>query len=729
MRPFGPLLLLAVLAPAASSLAEQTVCSPLPADNDTLAASGLLVLDLLSGGEPFVVRLSSAGVGGADAIVHRNAQAGDTVATSITQLELSGFHPRTGTLHLRKSPTLLSTGEIREIVKDGACAFVHGESFFDVFIELDSGGSGETWHNLAPLRVDARQTRLPAVNERFESPVAGNVTLVDKVTGQPRALVFFQRLHLGPAFPPPGIDCFDVDFSAHVNLTAPGVATTLSGSGAAAIAHGAMLPRFCSVSELPCQSEANCPGTFNVCEPPGIETELLDLEVTGTHGSLGNWEIGVIPAAGDSNCCAEQTTPGCSDPECAEIVCAADPSCCTVQWDNLCADLAGADPICEPGCFNANAPHSKGEVQSVSTARTYPASSFASAFVLIETQFHGDFQSPGIDPVRVQSAGPLTNLPPDPGTEYPQTDASDPLVRPDQAAAGSVTDAGFFLRLPRDCEPPPPAGADCLDSTFEITLDLPACAVETLAFSGSLRLLRDAPQDPGGQGVEGIDALLSLGSFTATSPCAGPLTLRLSPTIASTGRIESLAVEEFHPASSFFDVFFELEGPGGTLHGGPLRITATWNAIPPDPGEILEGPDAPVDLLDSADAHVGDLLGFRAEIAAALPCPPSSLASIRLGPAKDDLAVAPSGAAAGVGYDVVRGELFFLHATQGGFITAQCLQTDGGPSLDDTELPDPDRAFYYVARGGFGAYDATWNSGGPAQQGDRDQKIFTPPCP
>lgn len=728
MRPLPPLLLLALLAPGANTRGEETVCPAFPAADDTSGANGLLVLDLLSGGEPFVVRLSSAGGGGADAIVHRNAQSGDTIGTSITQLQLSGFHPRTGTLLLRKSPTLLSTGQITEIVKDGSCAFVHGESFFDVFIELDKGS--ETWRNLDPLRVDARQTRVPAVDERFESPVAGSVTLFDKATGQPRALVLYQRLHWAPAFPPPGIDCFDVDFSADVNLTAPGVVTTLSGSGAAAIAHGAIV-RFCSVTGVPCVSEAACPGAINVCEPPGVETEMLDLEIAGTHGSLGSWEIGVIPASGDSNCCAEHPAPGCSDPDCEDVVCAADPSCCTVQWDNLCAGVAGNDPVCEPGCFNPDAPHSTGEVQSVTTPRTYPANSFVSLFVLIETQFHGDFQSPGIDPVKVQvqSATPLTNLPPDPNTQYSQTAASDPLARPDQTAAGSITNTFFFLRLPHDCEPPPAPGADCLDSTVEITLDLPACPIETLTFSGSMRLLRDAPQDPGGNGVERIDTLLAEGAFTATSPCAGPLTLRLSPQSASTGRIESLAAEEFHPAGSFLDVFFDLERPGGTLHGGPLRITSTWNATPPDPGEIFQGPAAPVDLLDSGGAHVGDLLNLRAEVDASLPCPPNSLAWIRLGPMKDDLTLAPEGAAGGVGYDVVRGELFFLHATQGGFITAQCLQTDGGPSLEDTELPDPDRAFYYVARGGFGTYDATWNSGGPSQQGDRDQKIFTPPCP
>ena len=77
----------------------------------------------------------------------------------------------------------------------------------------------------------------------------------------------------------------------------------------------------------------------------------------------------------------------------------------------------------------------------------------------------------------------------------------------------------------------------------------------------------------------------------------------------------------------------------------------------------------------------------------------------------------------GVEYDVVRGDLSALIASDGSFASATCLGSNVGPGVSDTDSPPSGDGFYYVARDGFQAFEGTWNSPGPAQQGDRDGAI------
>lgn len=48
---------------------------------------------------------------------------------------------------------------------------------------------------------------------------------------------------------------------------------------------------------------------------------------------------------GDSDCCIDNGTPGCDDPDCQQAVCDFDPFCCDSTWDDICAghaaDLCG----------------------------------------------------------------------------------------------------------------------------------------------------------------------------------------------------------------------------------------------------------------------------------------------------------------------------------------------------------------------------------------------------
>lgn len=55
-------------------------------------------------------------------------------------------------------------------------------------------------------------------------------------------------------------------------------------------------------------------------------------------------------AGGNSDCCINNGTPGCSDATCQAIICAADGFCCNTSWDQICADAATANGTCAPGC-------------------------------------------------------------------------------------------------------------------------------------------------------------------------------------------------------------------------------------------------------------------------------------------------------------------------------------------------------------------------------------------
>jgi hypothetical protein len=84
------------------------------------------------------------------------------------------------------------------------------------------------------------------------------------------------------------------------------------------------------------------------------------------------------------------------------------------------------------------------------------------------------------------------------------------------------------------------------------------------------------------------------------------------------------------------------------------------------------------------------------------------------------------------GYDVVRGNLTILRDTGGDFTAAieVCLADDAASSpLEDAGTLRPGEAVFYLVRAD--GCSGSWNSGGPAQQGDRDPEIAASPaaCP
>jgi hypothetical protein len=675
-------------------------------------------------GEPFVVRLSSAGL--PDAQVQRSAQVLNTIETELLQLDLAGFHPRVGPILLTESPSLPSIGEIGEVVLNESCELVDGKSFFDVFVEIELPNLGETWISQSPIRIESRIAGLPFQATRFEIPFVDPVILEDEASGESRGALLYTLHHADPPFPPAGPDCSDALLTADVELFSPATTVNLIGFGPAAVQRTETIPGgFCLISAGACDDDGDCSQAFDICVRQQIDTETFQFDVGGFDAVLGSWQMSVIPGLGDSDCCEDHATPGCSDPVCESLICGMDPFCCSVEWDILCASLAESEPSCANNCLDPDAAPSLGTVQSIDLDRTYPATSSVDLFLRLESAQQSAMHNEV--PLALAASAPLANLPPDPGSVFEYMAAPITLFSDAGTLLGQISNVAHTVQPPVDCVLPPLAADSCFDSRILIEWSLPPCPTESLWLAGHARVLRDDPAPAPGLGQDVIQTLLARGEFSGVSGCSGPLTLRAASSAASTGAVGSLTPEEFFPADAFFDVFVEIETGAGTLTGGPVGIATSVNALPPDAGELYFGSGATVDLLDESMTVVGEILGLDHEIQQQAACPADSGATVVFtGPTRDEFYVGIPRGGGGVEYDVVRGDLSALIASDGSFASATCLFSNVGPSVSDTDTPVSGDGFYYVARDGFQAFDGTWNSPGPAQQNDRDGAI--PAC-
>lgn len=177
-------------------------CPPLPPGNDVFPANGKWVIEFLAPipSPPEIARFSSEGL--PDTGVHRSLQVGDTIDQELRELNLSGPSPFLGPVVLRLAPFPASAGRILGVVQDPTtCELVYGDSFFDVFLEIDVPAQGETWFNPDPLRMRRIIHELPPKDEPFEVETAAPVLFFDKLTGTPRAAVRYLLDHADAPFP------------------------------------------------------------------------------------------------------------------------------------------------------------------------------------------------------------------------------------------------------------------------------------------------------------------------------------------------------------------------------------------------------------------------------------------------------------------------------------------------------------------------------------------------
>jgi hypothetical protein len=113
---------------------------------------------------------------------------------------------------------------------------------------------------------------------------------------------------------------------------------------------------------------------------------------------------------------------------------------------------------------------------------------------------------------------------------------------------------------------------------------------------------------------------------------------------------------------------------------------------------------------------------------------PSGTTTLMLDRSGPDAVLAWDPVAGGAGYDVVGGPLAFLVATAGNFrlATSRCLGNDiGALTTSDAAIPAPGDCLWYLVRGVTCGGVATYDSGGPSQQGSRDAEVAdaNPSCP
>jgi len=163
------------------------------------------------------------------------------------------------------------------------------------------------------------------------------------------------------------------------------------------------------------------------------------------------------------------------------------------------------------------------------------------------------------------------------------------------------------------------------------------------------------------------------------------------------------------------------------LRAGPLHLTTTVGGLPFPAGETYYHTGPAVPLTNGGGQPVGEILEAQLEITGSVACATGSGSAIRFtGPSHAEFDVQPESAGSGAVFDVVRGNLLALVAGDGDFSSAACLVVDDAPQQSDPAKPASGQGFFYVARDGFGAFDGSWNEGGPTQVGERDASL--PDC-
>jgi hypothetical protein len=105
--------------------------------------------------------------------VHRDAQIGSVINTEMISLDLYGTSVNVGAIHVRagvnSGVSNASLGQITNVVSSGT-TFISGDSFFDVFVEIDIPSFGVTLFNQTPVHMVANGiTILPPIGFDYQN--------------------------------------------------------------------------------------------------------------------------------------------------------------------------------------------------------------------------------------------------------------------------------------------------------------------------------------------------------------------------------------------------------------------------------------------------------------------------------------------------------------------------------------------------------------------------------
>jgi hypothetical protein len=108
---------------------------------------------------------------------------GDTIQTEIVQLELSGDDPDLGLVIIRERADKASTGYIEVTAVDGTGDLLAGESFFDVYVEVELPDLGMLLNTGdSALYMQSTIYQLPPDSAYFPPPTQPPLKLIDAVT-------------------------------------------------------------------------------------------------------------------------------------------------------------------------------------------------------------------------------------------------------------------------------------------------------------------------------------------------------------------------------------------------------------------------------------------------------------------------------------------------------------------------------------------------------------------
>lgn len=124
----------------------------------------------------------------------------------------------------------------------------------------------------------------------------------------------------------------------------------------------------------------------------------------------------------------------------------------------------------------------------------------------------------------------------------------------------------------------PPAGTDVLHAIGQVSVESRKGS-ETILVTGTVTVQRGAPYMSGG--VEVVDTEITSMSLSGQS-LVGPVSVIESPSLASTGRLQSKQPPPSdYPASSYFDVFVRVTAPGSPYGTVQLSNTQAWRMTAP----------------------------------------------------------------------------------------------------------------------------------------------------
>ena len=148
--------------------------APLPPFNflDQFFSDGVITLEIFS--PPLsTTTIATIPFSGDTIVIRGQPDVGGVIQTEIVSMSLTGFDPALGPIVVRESTTQPSNGQVVNATFDGSGNFLSGDSFFDVFVEIDLPAIGQTAFNQNPVPLEALSiAQLPPLCFTFHPPVS-----------------------------------------------------------------------------------------------------------------------------------------------------------------------------------------------------------------------------------------------------------------------------------------------------------------------------------------------------------------------------------------------------------------------------------------------------------------------------------------------------------------------------------------------------------------------------